>query len=152
MLSTGVFVGFVIIAQLQFWSSSNALAQDKAEQAAAQNWDLQLKVTEGEINKFVVCVDSVGTRDDFRRFGVNIFNLIDSLLIESNAPQVPFLDRAAESRRAFEEDFKEKSITDCPLPKTPVKPDDVPVNYNPPIPTIPDEYLQKLMDAKTEGS
>lgn len=144
LVSTGVFVLFVVFAQLQFWANSNARADDKAEEAATKNWDLQLKVTEAEISKLIACVDAVGTRDDFRRFGDNIFDLIDGILVEAQAAADPFLNLAENSRSIFEVDFPPRNLEDCPIPELPVKPEDVPKEYNPPIPTIPDAYVERL--------
>lgn len=147
MVTAVVFIVFVAFAQVQFWASSNARADDKAEAAAEKNWDLQLKVTEGEIAKLTTCIDSVSTREDFRGFGNNIFNLFEDVLTEAQAPQDPFLDRVEESRVQFFLDFKERKMQNCTIPTIPPKPEDVPEDYNPPIPTIPEEYLQRLIAA-----
>lgn len=147
MVAGAAFVVFVIFAQVQFWASSNARAQDKADEASKTNWDLQLQVSEAEISKLVACIDSVGTRADFRKFGENVWDLFDDVLVEAQAPEDPFLDRVDTSRKSFDQDFPERNIQDCVIPNPPIKPVDVPEDYNPPIPTIPEEYLQKLVNA-----
>lgn len=105
---------------------------------------MQLQVYAGDINKLTTCIDSVNTRDDFRRFGSGVFDLFDSILVEAQAPQDPFLNLVDSERASFEQDFKEREISDCKVPIEPIKPDGVPEDYNPPIPTIPDAYLERI--------
>lgn len=147
VVSTGVFVIFVVIAQLQFWANANSISASKAGVVAVRNWDLQVKVYEGEAAKFEACLASAATRKDLHTFGDNIFNLIDGLLVEANAPEDPYLNSARDSRNEFNESFNDNLIN-CQIPVVPTKPTDSILDSSPSIPTIPEEYLDLF---KTES-